>query len=575
MKNYKNIILIGAALTALFASCKKTEDFPVTKISINYVFDPRDSDGTNAHLYLLNVYSIVPYGHNRVNSDYLDAGSDDAVSSASGTSVQELATGTYNSVDIPTGENLWSATNSLNTANMWNGIRAANEFIANIPVVPVIGSVNGVPNKYVWQSEARFLRAYFYFELVKRFGGVPLLGNNVYNINDNLALSRNSFADCITYIVNECNAIKDSLITAPLSNPGGDNYRATKGAALALKARVLLYAASPIFNNPAGNSNPLIGYTNYDPTRWAAAAQAAKDVMNLNSYTLDPVYQNIFLTQNDPEIIFIRPATGTGTTIEQDNAPIGYPTAIGAGRTSPTQNLVDAFPMSNGLAITDPTSGYDPTNPYANRDSRLKDNVLYNGVKWLGAPLQTYEGGQSKPNNGQQETVTGYYMNKFMGIDSTGSSFPNHDQDWIIFRYAEVLLDFAEAQNETEGTPGADVYAPLETLRARAGIAQGSGLYGLTANMTQAQMRAAIQNERRIEMPFEEQRYWDIRRWGIAATVMNSPLMGVSITNSNGTFTYNYVPVLTPKFIAPKMDLYPVPFDELQKDVNLKQNPGW
>ena len=165
MKNYKNKILMGIALIALFTACKKTENFPVTKISINYVFDPRDSDGTNARSYLLNIYSIVPNGHNRVNSDYLDAASDDAVSSAANTQVQQIATGTYTSVDLPAGENLWSATNSTNTANMWNGIRAANEFINNIPVVPVLGALpNGVPNRYVWQSEARFLRAYFYFE---------------------------------------------------------------------------------------------------------------------------------------------------------------------------------------------------------------------------------------------------------------------------------------------------------------------------------------------------------------------------------------------------------------------------
>jgi starch-binding outer membrane protein, SusD/RagB family len=167
-------------------------------------------------------------------------------------------------------------------------------------------------------------------------------------------------------------------------------------------------------------------------------------------------------------------------------------------------------------------------------------------------------------------------MNKFMGNDSTGSSFANHDQDWIVYRYAEIMLDYAEAENESTLTPGGDVYAQLEALRLRAGISAGTdGLYGLTANMTQAQMRVAIQNERRIEMPFEEQRFFDIRRWKTAETVMNQPMMGVSISNSNGTFTYNYVPVLTTKFVAPKMYVYPIPYDEVQKNPNMKQNPGW
>jgi len=588
MKNYKSKILIitGISIITLIAACKKQETFPVDKLTIGYVFDPRDSAGASALKYLLNIYSVAKDGHNRVNGDYLDAASDDAISSAAGGQVSVLATGTYSSIDLPAGENVWSGTNSTNTFNYWNGIRYANEFVDNIGVVPVKdviasnGLVNGigVSTRYIWQSEARFLRAYFYFELLKRFGGVPLLGNTVYNINDNLALPRANFADCVTYIVNECDAIKDSLITAPLANPSQDNYRVTKGAALALKAKVLLFAASPAYNDPSGsNSNPLVGYTSYSAARWATAAAAAHEVKNLNAYSLDPNFKNIFLTQNDPEVIFIRTAnnSGPGNSIESANAPVGFSAALGKGITSPTQELVDSYPMSNGKAITDPTSGYDPTNPYNNRDPRLTYTVLYNGAEWLGAPLQTFQGGQSEPNNGLQESLTGYYMRKFMGNDETTTTFQTHDEDWVVFRYAEILLDYAEAENEAVG-PGSNVYAQLEALRLRAGIAAGSdGLYGLTAGMTQTQMRAAIQNERRIEMAFEEQRYFDIRRWKIAETVMNQPLMGVSINNSNGSLTYNYVPVLNAKFVAPKMYVYPIPYDEVLKNPAMKQNPGW
>jgi hypothetical protein len=579
MKNYKSKIFIGIGLIAVIvASCRKNETFPVQDVTIQYVFDPRDSAGTSALKFLLNIYSVVPYGHNRVNPDYLDAASDDAVSSSTGTQVTTLSTGTYNSINLPSYENLWSMVNSTNTGNCWNGIRYANEFIDNIGVVPVKGFVNGIGTRYIWKSEARFLRAYFYFELVKRFGGVPLLGNTVYNINDNLKIPRNTFADCITYIVNECTAIQDSLITAPLANPASDNYRVTKGAALALKAKVLLYAASPLFNDPSGSvTNPLVGYTNYDPSRWAAAATAAQAVINLGAYSLDPVYPNIFLTQNDPEVIFIRTANSTGPShnIENDNGPVGFPEAVGNGQTSPTQDLVNAYPMNNGLPITNAASGYDPTNPYNNRDPRLAYNVLYNGAPWLGTNIQTFEGGANKPNSGQQETVTGYYMDKFMGNDATGSTYQNHDEDWVVFRYAEILLDYAEAENETAG-PVAQVYQELEALRQRAGITAGTdGMYGLTAGMTQAQMRATIQNERRIEMAFEEQRFFDIKRWKIADSVMNQPRMGVSITNSNGSLTYNYIPVLTTKFIAPKMYLYPIPYTEVLANPNMKQNPGW
>ncbi len=588
MKNYKNKILIGIGLITLVAAaaCRKSEKFPVDKVSGIYIFDPRDSAGTNALKYLLNVYNVMEIGHNRVGGDYLDAASDDAVSSSPGGQVTILATAGYSAIDLPANENVWSSTNSTNTANYWNGIRSATEFMAGIDVVPVKdfvapnGKINGigVSTRYIWRNEARLLRAYFYFELVKRFGGVPLLGDKVYNVNDNIALPRSSFADCISYIVSECDKAKDSLITVPLLNPAQDNYRVTQGAAMALKAKVLLYAASPAFNSPSGaNSNPLTGYPTYSASRWQLAATAASQVMAMGNYSLDPNFKNIFLTQNDPEVIMLRTANHTGPSndVENANGPVGFSSAVAQGRTNPTQQLVDSYPMSNGLPITDPTSGYDPNNPYNNRDPRFAATILYNGAPWLGTTLQTYEGGVSKPNNGQG-TLTSYYMCKFMALQ-TGSNFQSHDEDWVIFRYAEIKLDFAEARNETDG-PVDSVYQQLRDLRLRAGIAPGTGNYGLTAGMTKDQMRAVIQNERRIEMAFEEQRYFDIRRWGIATTVMNQPLTGMSITNSNGNLTYNPIQVLQPKFVAPKMNVYPIPYDEVLKNPAIgqaHQNPGW
>lgn len=589
MRIFKNKILLALGLIATVAGCKKSETFPVNHVSIQYVFDPRDSAGTNAHKYLYNIYSVLKVGYNRVGGNFLDAASDDGVSSATGSSqVTTLATGAYSSVNMPTNEDVWTVTatsgnnnDTTATSSYWSGIRYANEFVNNIGVVPVKGSLpNGVGTRWVWKSEARFLRAYFYFELVKRYGGVPLLGNNVYTSTNNLLLSRNTFADCIKYIVNECDAIKDSLITVQDYIPSQDNYRVTKGAALALKARVLLYAASPLFNDPNGaNTNPYTGYTSYDPTRWAQAAQAAKDVINLNSYSLFPSFKDLFTTQNisgNNELIFIRTNGTPGTSVEGNDAPIGYGSAIGGGIVSPTQDLVNAFPMINGKSITDVTSGYDPANPYRDRDPRFYATILFNGATWLGTSLQTYNGGASRPLNGQTETQTGYYLNKFMSpLDSTSSKFVNHYQDWVIFRYAEILLDYAEAQNEVGG-PTPDVLSQIYALRARAGIPAGTdGTYGLGVISDKATMRAAIQNERRIEMAFEEQRYFDIRRWKMAETVMNQPRMGVSINNSNGNLTYNYVPVLTTKFVAPKMYLYPIPYAQVVEDPNLKQNPGW
>ncbi|TFF38177.1 RagB/SusD family nutrient uptake outer membrane protein [Mucilaginibacter psychrotolerans] len=571
MKNHQNIIAALILILAI-AGCKKYEQFPVDKVGIDKIFDSKDSAGVNAQHYLYGIYSVMKNGHNRVGGDYLDAASDDAISSASGPSnvATILSTASYNSYTVPTDENLWGT--------YYAGIRQANEFVNNIDVVPVLAQYNGKSQKFVWKAEARFLRAYFYFELIKRYGGVPLMGDKVLTITDDVSLPRNSFDGCVKYIVSECDAIQGSLYAYPLTNPASpeaDSHRATKGAAMALKAKVLLYAASPLFNG--GNidgSNPLTGYASADAGRWAAAAAACKDVMDLGKYALLDNYKDVFITQYNPEILFFR-QVGNNNSIETANGPIGFTGATGKGQTSPTQQLVDAFPMNNGLPITDAASGYDVNNPYANRDPRLTYNVIYNGAQWLNTSIQTYEGGQSKPNGVLQQTKTGYYMRKFMGNFETTGTYSSHSADWIILRYADMVLGYAEAQNEAAGaTP--EVYNALISIRKRAGLAAGTGsLYGLKAGMTKEEMRATIQNERRIEFAFEESRYWDIRRWKIAENLMNQPRTGISITKVGTSLNYNQVNVLATRFVSPKMYLYPIPYDEVQKNPNMKQNPGW
>jgi hypothetical protein len=586
MKNYINKISTILLIAAIFGGCKKYEQFPVDKVTGNYVFDPLDSAGVNAQSFLYSVYATVKNGHNRISGDYLEAASDDAVSSRTGSNipVTQIATNAVTSFNFPGAENLWEGTNltqaPTNTGvpeSFWSGIRNANIFINGIGVVPVKGGLSGgITTSQVWRSEARFLRAYFYFELVKRYGGVPLLGDKVYGISDNLDLPRSNFADCISYIVSECDAIKDSLLKAPVAD--ADNYRATGGAAMALKAKALLLAASPLFNGGnIDNANPLTGYTAFDVNRWALAAQAAKDVMDLNVYSLHPVFTDIFLDQNNRERIFIRPGSNN-ISVETNNGPVGFQ-AGGNGNTSPTQELVDAFPMKSGLPITDPASGYLASDPYsvlsdAKRDPRFTATIFYNGTKWLGTTVQSYEGGPNKPNSTLQQTLSGFYMRKFMGDFEEATTYSNHSSDWVVMRYAEILLEYAEARNEVEATPQADVYEQLYAIRARAGIDAGAGNYGLAPNMTQAQMRAVIQNEWRIEFAFEEHRYFDIRRWKIAETVMNQPRTGVSVVKNGGVYTYNPITLLSTVF-KENQYLYPIPYNEVAKNPNMKQNPGW
>ncbi|RYE19517.1 MAG: RagB/SusD family nutrient uptake outer membrane protein [Sphingobacteriales bacterium] len=575
MKRYKYIILVLVSVVMIMTACKKYEPYPIEKVTIDYIFDKGDSDAVNAYKFLIGVYVNLRQGHNSIGGDALDAASDDAVSSSlsqTTTPVSILSRGAYNSLTMPADENVWTI--------YYNGIRSATIFVNNIDAVPTRGKVNGISLKYIYKSEARFLRAHYYFELVKRYGGVPLLGNKVYQLEDDITVPRNTFEECINYIVSECNAIKDSLRTAPVTPD--QVHSVTKGAALALRARALLFAASPLFNGGNTSKDPLAGYTAYDANRWKLASDAAKELLDLGTYKLVRDFRDIFLIPNNSELIFIQ--TGhIGATVELYNGPVGIGAPAGLGQTSPTQELVDAFPMRrSGKFITDPTSGYSINNPYGindpekERDLRFQYSIFYNGAKWLNDGVQTFEGGLSKPNIGTQQTLTGYYQRKFMGKFETEASVANHNVDWTVFRLAATMLDFAEAENEING-PTAKVVETIDSLRSRAGIFKGSASspWGIKTNITQDEMRELIRNERRIELAFEQSRYFDIRRWKIAEVVMNQPRKGMTIVKAGTQLTYTVNDnVLQTKF-EPRMYLYPIPYDEVVKNPNMKQNFGW
>lgn len=576
------IILALAAVILSMPSCQKQyESQPLGDVATgSNVFNTQDSAGVLALQYLSTCYQqSLLNGNNRVGGDYLDAASDDAVSNSLTVSeVQQIATGAYTAAS-PNGDDEWT--------HCYFGIRDCTIFIDNIYQVPLNTKLlSGKPAIAAYRSEARFLRAWLYMELVKRYGGVPLLGDSVFSITSNTNVPRNSFSDCINYIVSECTNIQDSLMA--VSDVTGANYgHVTQGAAMALKAEAWLLAASPLYNGGnISSSNPLTGYTDYQLGRWDSAAQAALTIINSGIYSLMPSFENVFITQAQPvgantESIFWY-MNGEDESVEQNNSPIGYSSAGAKGNTAPTQNLVDAFPTDSGYAITASNSDYEATNPYVNRDPRLLETVFCNGASlWLNRAVQTFDGGLDKPGGAVQQTKTGYYMRKFMGLFSSVNSSPpefsSTVHDWIYYRYAGILLDYAEATNEYSG-PSAAVYNVLFQIRARAGIFAGAnGYYGLAMGMDQADMRTAIQNERRCEMAFEERRYWDIRRWKIAAAAYNTaPLQGMDIVEGGaGALTYNLINVLTTSFTSPTMYLYPIPYSETIKDPSMAQNPGW
>jgi len=596
--------LLGCLSLAAITACDIYEDVPIERFTQDYVFSPTDSMGVNAMKYLNSIYYAMPNGHNRVGGDYLDAATDDAITSAvSENDIQRLAAGQYTASSRVgyTTDNPSRIMGDMDWGGYYTAIRQAITFVNHIDEVPLMLTFKNtegevIPMTRAWKAEARFLKALYYFELVRRYGGVPVLRDDKpYDLNDDVELPRNTFEYCINYIVSELDAIKDSLRTTPVENEGADAHVVTKGAALALKSRVLLYAASPLFNeNPIESGNELIAYSRPDVNRWKIAADASRSFIEefnkgskviyaLNTLNTSSIKGSVyvFLTNydaNNKEIIFFRQGS-ENTDIEKNNGPIGFSgTNQSNGRTSPSQNLVDAFPMKDGKAIGDPTSKYtyDPYSMqmYENRDPRLSYTVLHNGSRWLQTDLETFVTGKNNPGQSAQTTKTSYYLRKFMGNFAEIKDYSNQLHLWLMFRYAEILLNFAEAQNEFAG-PDKDVYDALTAIRARAGIEAGTNkLYGLKENMTKEEMREAIRNERRIEMAFEEQRYWDIRRWRIAEDIFKQPVEGLSILKSGSNLSFTRISVAEYSFDK-KRYFYPIPYSEVIKNKNMIQNPDW
>lgn len=589
MYHWQYLLLFAGMLTVY--SCKKTfEDKPLELLTIDYIFDENDPTGDQAYKWVTNIYSKIPSGYNRMlggtswglNSNSrsnislvpLECFTDDAVPSADGNEGWNVIRGGYSPL----------ATFDDNWGNCYSAIRATNIFLKYYLRVPWADS-----SRKVWlPNEARALRAYFYYELIRRYGGVPLVGDQVFDSNDNALqnLKRNSFEECVNYIVSELDIVKDSL--RPDASLAGrstdaDFGKMRKSIAMAIKAKTLLLAASPLFNPSPTPDRSYTGYASYSADRWRAAADAAKAIMDLGIYDLEPNRYNLMLARANKEHIFFRMSDPRIDNVyAYYMSPPGYRPANrnSEGRVSPTQEFVDAFPMKNGKSITDPSSGYDPSNPYTNRDPRLEQSVFYNGAKWLQRPVETFEGGRDKPNDATLapvQTQTGYYAKRFCANDSSSANFTStYFRDggfippWCIIRYADILLMYAEAQNEYAG-PDATVYAAIEKIRQRAGLSP----YALPAGLLQEQMRAVVRNERRVELAFEEQRFWDIRRWKIAKTVYGTALHGVNITkNANGTFSYSSKAVTTPYF-TDAMYLFPVAIKETQVNSGIEQNPGY
>jgi starch-binding outer membrane protein, SusD/RagB family len=526
---------------------------------------------------LIKGYSALPNNYNAFN---LDITTDNAVTNQQGSVFSAMATGAWSATFNPVSE--WG--------DSYEQIRHLNLFLEKYQTIswafdPRLSDAdNAAKNAYILQrlkGEAHGLRAYFQYNLLRSHSGVAsdgtLLGFPIItrslSTSDAWQIPRNTFAECVQQIMSDIDTAIASLPPVYADKTGEPMYNAGLGvrfvdrmngnAARALKSRVALLAASPAYSASSGVS-------------WGQAATISGDLLK-DLGALIPAGKTFYIyAASRPKEIIWEQSVVQSRTAEAQNFP---PSLFGLGRTNPSQSLVDAFPMRNGYPKDHPSSGFDPENPYALRDVRLGDYILFNGSSFKSQTINTYVGAQlDGVGSLQTSTRTGYYLKKFMSpnVSLIPGSLSSAPHTYTLFRQTEVLLNFVEAANEAwgpDGDPngyGFTAKSKLAELRVRAGIT--ADLY-LPTISDQADLRELIRNERRIELCFEGFRFWDIRRWENAAARITQPATGVLIAEAEGVFSYDYVTV-EPRVYQPHMIYGPIPYEETLK-YDLRQNAGW
>lgn len=538
----KHQLLIITLTAFTFFSCGKF-------LEVN----PRDqvSDGTlwentaNADLFLNDIYASVP---STDVSDPWENFSDNSMNGQAG----RVSTNIY-------GPSIYTPNNAPGVWGQYTNIRKANLFIAK-------ASASALPE--AWKktriAEARFLRAYFYSLLWTYHGGVPIIKDvlNLKEQGEEVFRARNTAQETFDFITTELNEIAPDLdVTA-------ETGRATRGAALTLKGSCELFNAGALYNP-----------TN-DKAKWELAATTFKKVIDLNTYKLFADYNTLFFEENNNnvEVIFSRQHLGGTSLANLRDGQIGPRFVRGAltgwGHLNPTQDVVDEYAMANGLPITDPASGYDPQKPYENREKRFYQSIVYDGSTWLGDVMVMKQGvgslNATDLNNSSISTRTGYYIRKGINPKYATASNNLNSANWIIFRYAEVLLGYAEARNEATG-PDQSVYDAINAIRER------SELPDLTPGMDQNQLRTAIRRERRVELAFEDKRLPDLLRSKLAEVVLNNPVHAIKIEKVNDVWVYTVVPAGggDRKFYPNKNYFLPIPQSAMDKNTKLVQNPNY
>lgn len=423
-------------------------------------------------------------------------------------------------------------------------------------------------------AEAKFLRAYIYFLLMERFGEVPIVTQS-YEMGEEVSFARNTIEECVDFIDAQ---LSEAMPDLPERYASSDaNFgKATQDASLALRSRLFLYAASPLYNP-----------TN-DQEKWQKAADAAEALLN-SGYELHPDYTTLF---NQPsgsansELIFARNfSVSNAHQAPMHNLNRRYGAYGGWWASNgPSQNLVDDYDMINGepafiypggVKTINPASGYDPNNPYANRDPRfdatiIHDESTYHGdffEMWVSTDGNSW-GFDSYKQSGDNPR-SNYVLRKFMPDEGVPLNWQQpYTNPWVIFRLGEIYLNYAEARFELGDEATCREY--LSRVRARVGMPP------IPDEVSGEELRQRLYNERRIELAFEEHRFWDVRRWEIAMDVENRPIMGMDVIldTQSGVKTYTPVQLLERQF-EEKLYFLPIEANEILRNAGMEQNPGY
>ncbi|WP_346699601.1 RagB/SusD family nutrient uptake outer membrane protein [uncultured Alistipes sp.] len=553
----KKSIAILLAAPLLLASCS---DFLELNESEYHTVKYQFSTFSRVKQSATNVYGYVRDGLADVEETMLDAATDDAVYVWETNNIKRFYDGSWSPVNLI--DDRWD--------ELYAAIAAANYFLENCPEdFPEAkyqdNYAEDLKQLKNYPFEIRALRAYFHFELLKRYRSI-VIANRSFTKEEVNTLEPATYDRTVEWIVDECDAIIPSLPVTYSGSYYGEVGRVTRGMAQALKARVLLYAASPL-NNPTG-----------DRTRYLRAAAAAKEIIDSGVYSL--IDEQTTNNASAKGLIFGK-LCPLSSTFEAANFPIGYE----GGNTGicPSQNLAEAFDMRNGTVFNRNDEGHWRNLLNASmRDPRFAKTLLYNGALFKDQYIQSYTGGRNGlPLDGA--SVTSYYLYKHIQEETSfvAGSETYFQHVYPLFRYAEVVLNYAEAlgaatQNAaftgTLDVDGVDVAFDLSPLEALNQVRTRYGMPAIASVVNYDSFETRLRNERRVELAFEGHRFWDIRRWKIGP--QTTRLYGLEITNANGSISYTRK-LVQERIWDDKMYYYPLSEAELYNNRNLIQNEGW